>query len=177
MKALDGRVAVVTGAASGIGLALARRFLASGMRVVMADVEAPALSEAVKALDAGPSALAVPTDVTRPEAVDALAERALDAFGAVHVVCNNAGVFAGGLCWEAPLEDWVRVDTAGATRVEGFTDVAEGYVRIRNKSPRRPRACGPSGIEWASNRAASMLRSHCAHIHRVECARRGGSGR
>ncbi|MBW2447682.1 MAG: SDR family NAD(P)-dependent oxidoreductase [Deltaproteobacteria bacterium] len=106
MKALDGRVAVVTGAASGIGLAMAARFLGAGMRVVLADVEATALDKAVAGLGAGPNALAVPTDVTSQEAVDALAERTLDAYGAVHVVCNNAGVFAGGLCWEAPLEDW-----------------------------------------------------------------------
>jgi len=106
VKVLDGRVAVVTGAASGIGRALAARFLEAGMRVVMADVEAPALERTAAELDAGPDVLPVPTDVTRPEALDALAERALDAYGAVHVLCNNAGVFTGGLCWEAPLADW-----------------------------------------------------------------------
>ena len=106
MKALDGRVAVVTGAASGIGLALSRRFLEAGMRVVMADVEAGALEQAAAGLGAGPNALPVPTDVSDPAAVDRLAERTLDAFGAVHVLCNNAGVFTGGLVWEAPLADW-----------------------------------------------------------------------
>jgi len=106
VKALDGRVAVVTGAASGIGKALTARFLDAGMRVVMADVEAAALDAAARELGTGPNLLAVATDVASPDAVDALAERTLDAFGAVHVLCNNAGVFSGGLCWEASLADW-----------------------------------------------------------------------
>jgi len=106
VKALDGRVAVVTGAASGIGKALAARFLDAGMRVVMADVEAAALDAAARELGAGPNLLAVVTDVASPDPVDALAERTLDAYGAVHVLCNNAGVFSGGLCWEASLADW-----------------------------------------------------------------------
>jgi NAD(P)-dependent dehydrogenase (short-subunit alcohol dehydrogenase family) len=109
VKALDGRIAVVTGAASGIGRALTARFLDAGMRVVMADVEAGALERAAKELGGAPDLLTVPTDVTRAGAVEQLAERALDAFGAVHVVCNNAGVFTGGLVWEAPEEDWAWV--------------------------------------------------------------------
>ena len=103
MKDLRGKVAVVTGAASGIGLALAKRLGAEGMQVVLADVEPAALAGAAKTLErAGVECLAVPTDVSRADAVAALAERTLDAFGEVHVVCNNAGVFAGGLSWEAP---------------------------------------------------------------------------
>lgn len=104
---LAGRTAVVTGAAGGIGLALARRCAAAGMRVVLADVEAGPLGEAAQSLEkSGAEALAVVTDVSRPEEVEALAARAVDAFGAVHLVCNNAGVFAGGLSWEAPLADY-----------------------------------------------------------------------
>src|SRR3990172_4553045 len=104
---LTGRTAVVTGAASGIGLALARRCAASRMRVVLADVEAGPLAEAARALEKeGAEALAVVTDVSRPAEVEALAARAEDAFGAVHLICNNAGVFAGGLSWEAPLADY-----------------------------------------------------------------------
>jgi len=107
MEQLRGKTAVVTGAASGIGLALARRFGAEGMRVVLADVEDAALERAAAELAAaGVPQIAVRTDVSRAEEVEALAERASAAFGAVHVLCNNAGVFAGGLAWEVPLADW-----------------------------------------------------------------------
>ena len=107
MVEFEGQVAVVTGAASGIGRALAETFGAEGMKVVLADVQRDPLEEVTAALvGRGVEAVAVPTDVSRAEEVSELARRALDAFGAVHVVCNNAGVFAGGLCWEAPLEDY-----------------------------------------------------------------------
>jgi NAD(P)-dependent dehydrogenase (short-subunit alcohol dehydrogenase family) len=104
---LAGRTAVVTGAAGGIGRALAQRCAAAGMRVVLADVEASALEESARAVEkAGAEALAVVTDVSQAEQVEELARRAERAFGAVHLVCNNAGVFAGGLSWQAPLSDY-----------------------------------------------------------------------
>jgi len=107
VKSLRERVAVVTGAASGIGLALATRFAEEGMKVALADVEERALAEATRRLEAaGAPALGVPTDVTSATDVARLARRAKAEFGAVHVVCNNAGVFSGGTCWEAPLEDY-----------------------------------------------------------------------
>ncbi len=107
MRELADRVAVVTGAASGIGRALARRFAAEGMKLVLADVERPALEKVAAELAAsGARVVAVPTDVSKPEQVEALARRALEAFGAVHVVCNNAGVFTGGRVWEQSLGDW-----------------------------------------------------------------------
>jgi NAD(P)-dependent dehydrogenase (short-subunit alcohol dehydrogenase family) len=107
MRELAGKTAVVTGAASGIGLAFARRFGAEGMRVVLADVEAGTLDRAGAELAAsGVESIAVRTDVAVAAQVDALAQRAVEAFGAVHVVCNNAGVFAGGVAWEIPLDDW-----------------------------------------------------------------------
>ena len=97
METFEGRVAVVTGAASGMGLAFARRFASEGMRVVLADVETKALDPAVASiLEAGGQAIGVATDVSQPEAVEALAERAYSEFGAVHVLCNNAGVMADG---------------------------------------------------------------------------------
>src|SRR5262249_14844944 len=97
----------VTGGASGIGRALAETFGREAMKVVLADVESGALAAAARELGAsGVDVLAVETDVTRPADVDRLAERTLARFGAVHVVCNNAGVSAGGLSWSAPLEDY-----------------------------------------------------------------------
>jgi NAD(P)-dependent dehydrogenase (short-subunit alcohol dehydrogenase family) len=108
LKDLGGKVAVVTGAASGIGLALAGRFAAEGMKVVLADVEAAPLAAALLEIEAtGATALAVRTDVQDGAAVDALAKQALDRFGAVHVVCNNAGVGGGaGPMWTLSEADW-----------------------------------------------------------------------
>ena len=107
MKEFNGRVAVVTGAASGIGRALAGTFAAEGMKVVLADVEDAPLREAEKMLTSGGAdVLAVRTDVTEPDDLKALAQRTLDQFGAVHVLCNNAGVLVGGKSWEAPLADF-----------------------------------------------------------------------
>ncbi len=107
MDDLEGKVAVVTGAASGIGRALADRWADSGMKVVLADVEEGPLDAARDELDAaGADVLAVPTDVSDGDQVDALAAATLDHFGAVHLVCNNAGVGGGGLSWEASLQDW-----------------------------------------------------------------------
>lgn len=107
MRHLQERVAVVTGAASGIGRALAERFGREGMHLVLADVEAPALAETEAALaGTGVAVLAVPTDVARADQVDDLAARAYERFGAVHVLCLNAGVFRGGLVWECTVADW-----------------------------------------------------------------------
>jgi NAD(P)-dependent dehydrogenase (short-subunit alcohol dehydrogenase family) len=105
---LRGKVAVVTGAASGIGYALCERFAAEGMRVVMADVAPDRLEAAARRVEeaSGVDVLVVPTDVTRWEDVENLAERAYQRFGAVHLLCNNAGVQRDGLAWEFPLEDW-----------------------------------------------------------------------
>ena len=110
MRTFSGRVAVVTGAASGIGLALAQRFAAQGMKLVLADIEEKPLAAAKAALEAqGTPAVAVRTDVMREDDVAKLADAAYDAFGAVHVLCNNAGV-GGGVTgegiWTVELDDW-----------------------------------------------------------------------
>jgi NAD(P)-dependent dehydrogenase (short-subunit alcohol dehydrogenase family) len=103
MEQLEGKVAVVTGAGSGIGRALVRRFASEGMRVVAADIEGVALAETVDGLDRTSAFVA---DVARFEDVDALAEHAYEIFGATDVLCNNAGVFAGGFMWERPQSDF-----------------------------------------------------------------------
>lgn len=108
MKEFRDRVVVVTGAGSGIGKAMAERFAAEGMKVVMADVEGPALDAAARELeDKGALVTPVLTDVSKAESVEALARRAFDEFGEVHLLCNNAGVGGGtGLSWDCTLADW-----------------------------------------------------------------------
>jgi NAD(P)-dependent dehydrogenase (short-subunit alcohol dehydrogenase family) len=107
MKDLTGRVAVVTGAASGIGRATATRFAEEGMKVVLADIEEQALTDAVDTLrSAGHQVIGVPTNVADWAAVQALAQATMDAFGAVHVVHNNAGVVVSGPIAELSLADW-----------------------------------------------------------------------
>lgn len=107
MKDFRGRVAVVTGGASGIGYALADRFARESMKIVLADVQADALEEAEgKLRSGGAEVLAVQTDVSRTESVERLRDQVLDRFGAAHVLCNNAGVSTLGTVWETTVPDW-----------------------------------------------------------------------
>ncbi|MCU1451290.1 MAG: family NAD(P)-dependent oxidoreductase [Acidimicrobiales bacterium] len=107
MKDLHGKVAVVTGAASGIGNAMATRFAEEGMKVVLADIEEGPLADAEKTLaDTGATVLAVPTDVTKGAQMDSLARKTFDTFGTAHVICNNAGVATGGPMWTLTEADW-----------------------------------------------------------------------
>ena len=111
MQDFAGKTAVVTGAASGIGFALAERFAAARMRVVLADIEEDALSRAVKQLEQRQAeVIGVPVNTMVRESVFELAERAIDAFGKVHVLCNNAGVVstssANAGIWELPESEW-----------------------------------------------------------------------
>lgn len=110
MDRLNNKVAVVTGAAGGIGLAMARAFASQGMKIVMADIDEAELARSLAALRAdGATAMAKKTDVSVQEQVSALADVAFAEFGAVHVLCNNAGVATPALrtlAWETPLSDW-----------------------------------------------------------------------
>ena len=111
MREFSGKVAVVTGAASGIGRGLVQRFVEEGMRVVLADVEASALDAAVQELRRdGFDVAGVVTDVASATAVEQLAREAVDRYGGVHVLCNNAGVWDPGgrsqPLWTFSLDDW-----------------------------------------------------------------------
>jgi NAD(P)-dependent dehydrogenase (short-subunit alcohol dehydrogenase family) len=139
MDDLGGKVAVVTGGASGIGYAMASAFRAQGMSVAVGDIEEAALADAVERLRAedGPGdVVGVATDVADLASVEALRDEALEALGGVHVVCNNAGVAAGGLLWETTERDWqwiLGVNLMGVVHgiqafVPGFVEQGEGYV-------------------------------------------------
>jgi NAD(P)-dependent dehydrogenase (short-subunit alcohol dehydrogenase family) len=108
MQDFEGKVAVVTGAASGMGRAMAQRFAAEGMKVVLADIEAPVLDAAVTELRHEEyDVLGVLTDVSKQESVENLARRAIEAYGKVHIVCNNAGVGGErGMIWEETPKAW-----------------------------------------------------------------------
>ncbi len=108
MQELKGKVAVVTGAASGIGRALVERFAAEGMRVVLADIEEPALSNAATEMErTGAIVFPCRTDVSNAAEVDALAEATYRQFGAANILCNNAGVGGDGApAWISSLDNW-----------------------------------------------------------------------
>ena len=168
MSRLAGKVAVVTGGASGIGKALAKAFLAEGMKVVIADVEAAALEATVRELGGG--AQGVVTDVSDPGSVSALADRVFATHGACHLLCNNAGVSAPNLdLWETEPSDfeWVfGVNVRGiAHGVQAFVprmiaSGEEGFV-LNTSS-------GDGGISplaqqvvYASSKAAVSILTEC----------------
>lgn len=168
MKEFRGRVAVVTGGASGIGKALAKAFLGEGMKVVLADVEAPALEATAREL--GGEVMGVVTDVSRPDSVSALADRVFDVHGACHILCNNAGVSVPNLdLWETEPSDfqWVYgVNVAGVAHgVQAFVprmiaSGEEGFV-LNTSS-------GDGGISplaqqvvYASSKAAVSIMTEC----------------
>lgn len=106
----EDRVAVITGAAGGIGKAMAERFARAGMKLVLSDVDEGLLAQTTQALrEADADVVMLKADVANPASVNALANFAFDHFGAVHLLCNNAGVVPGGRhrpVWEYPAEDW-----------------------------------------------------------------------
>ena len=110
MDRLEGRVAVVTGAASGIGLAVARALAGEGVRVVMTDLDGDAVTHAATTLGDDTSEVeALRLDVREPDAVERVARRIVDRFGALHIAVNNAGIVNRGNSWELTLGEWHRV--------------------------------------------------------------------
>ncbi|MCG6875190.1 MAG: SDR family NAD(P)-dependent oxidoreductase [Betaproteobacteria bacterium] len=138
MRDFAGKVAVITGAAGGLGKSLARRFARAGMKLALADLDADVLAGVVTELDdAGAVAIGVRADVRKAVDVEALAARTLEKFGAVHVVCNNAGVAPLGAAWESTAADWewvLGVNLWGAIHgVRVFTPImleqgGEGHI-------------------------------------------------
>lgn len=107
MKNLNGKVAVVTGAASGIGKAMAERFARAGMKLVLVDIEEDALEQTASALrDEGAEVFTQIVDVADADKMDALRDAVFEHFGTAHVICNNAGVAAAGKTWELTTADW-----------------------------------------------------------------------
>jgi NAD(P)-dependent dehydrogenase (short-subunit alcohol dehydrogenase family) len=107
MREFAGKTAFVTGGAAGIGFALGRAFAEAGMKVMLADIETDALAAAVKALhNVGPDVRGVICDVADPVSVEHAAEASYQAFGKVHIVCNNAGVAAAGGIDNIALDNW-----------------------------------------------------------------------
>jgi NAD(P)-dependent dehydrogenase (short-subunit alcohol dehydrogenase family) len=133
MQEFNGRVAVITGGASGIGFGLAAVFAGEGMKIALGDIEESALAEAVGKLQAsGAEVIGVRTDVSDAEQVQALADATVDRFGAIHIACNNAGVGAGGLSWEAPLATWEWVFGAN---LWGVIHGVRSFVPVLMKQP------------------------------------------
>jgi NAD(P)-dependent dehydrogenase (short-subunit alcohol dehydrogenase family) len=140
MRDIQGKTAAVTGGANGIGLAMGRHFAESGMKVMLADIQPGPLDEAVSSLRAdGLDVWGCPTDVTKLESVEHLARQTVDTFGAVHLVCNNAGIGPGGqtMLWEYEPADWrwcIDVNVLGiAWGIKAFVPIilaqgTEGHI-------------------------------------------------
>ena len=150
MRELKGKTAFVTGGASGIGLALGRAFAGAGMKVMLADVEPPALDRAVTELErSGAEVRGVVCDVSDRAAVQRAASTAIDAFGKVHVVCNNAGVGAGGPMEQVDPADWnwvLGVNLMGVIYgIEAFLPgmKAQGEGHIVNTASMAGMLCAP----------------------------------
>jgi NAD(P)-dependent dehydrogenase (short-subunit alcohol dehydrogenase family) len=173
MQDLEGKVAVVTGGASGIGLGLARRFADERMRVVLADVERAALDVATAELSeafGADNVMGVPTDVRDDEAVDALADAAFERFGTVHVLCNNAGVGVGGLTWTVPPDRWrwaVDVNLLGVARgIRAFVPrmIEQGEGHVVNTASAAGILTGPAMAPYYATKHAVVALSESLHF-------------
>ena len=177
MDDFAGKVAVVTGAASGIGGGIARQAAREGMKVVLADIEAEALAGAEASVaDLSAETLAVPTDVTSADSVAALATAAYDRFGAVHLLCNNAGVFQAGVVWERTRADWewvMGVNFWGVLNgIQAFVprmlDVAEPAHIVNTSSMAGVTTVAYSGPYVVSKFACAALTECLAHDMRAQ---------
>jgi NAD(P)-dependent dehydrogenase (short-subunit alcohol dehydrogenase family) len=174
MKSLTGKVAVVTGGAGGIGRAMGERFAQEGMRVMLADVQAEPLDRTVaECRAAGLDITGHVTDVTNYASVEALRDATLATYGAVHVVCNNAGIGAGaeGRMWEHELNDWrwaIGVNVMGVVHgINAFVPVMlaqgdEGHV-VNTSSGNGGVSPLPSTPQYAATKAAVVTLTECLY--------------
>ena len=170
MRDLKGKVAVVTGAASGIGRAMAERFGREGMKLVLADVEEKALIDTRDAfLKTGVEAIAMTVDVSKPDQVERLAKRTFEKFGAAHVVCNNAGIGTGGFTWELSQADWewvLGVNLWGVIHgirafVPRMLSLGEGHVV--NTASIAGLLSAPGMAPYCASKHAVVAISECLH--------------
>jgi NAD(P)-dependent dehydrogenase (short-subunit alcohol dehydrogenase family) len=161
MDEVEGKVVVITGAASGIGRAMARTFGGAGMRVAMSDVESGALEEARKDVAAqGVEVMATVCDVSQADSVATLAEEVRTAFGGVHVVCNNAGVFCGGTTWATSLNDYEWILNVN---VWGVIHGIRTFVPIlldQNESGHIVNTASMAGLTTGPSTAAYFMSKH-----------------
>lgn len=168
---MKGKVAVVTGGASGIGKALANEFAAQGMKLVLGDIEVSALDKAVGELtDVGHAAIGVVTDVTDPDSVRHLADAAYEAFGAVHVLCNNAGVGPpSAKVWDTTPNDWrwtFGVNVFGVANgiiefVPRMLAAGEEGIVVNTSSPDGPISPMPMASVYAATKSALTTMTEC----------------
>jgi NAD(P)-dependent dehydrogenase (short-subunit alcohol dehydrogenase family) len=170
MRDLRDRVAVVTGAASGIGRAMAARFARAGMRLVLADIEEEPLARVRDALvDGGSTAVAVRTDVANADEVTALASRTYEAFGTADLLCNNAGVGAAGFAWEISLGDWqwcMGVNFWGIVHgIRAFVPgmIARGRGHVVNTASLAGLVDGPGMAPYFASKHAVVSLSEALH--------------
>jgi NAD(P)-dependent dehydrogenase (short-subunit alcohol dehydrogenase family) len=174
VESLEDRTAVVTGAASGIGRAMVERFADEGMRVVLADIEPEALATTTKGLvERGAAAIGVPTDVTDVDSLRALLAAANERFGAVHVLCNNAGVGppAEPQLWLNTPNDWrwtFEVNVLGVANglhvfLPHMVDHGQDGHVVNTSSPDGGIVAMPSAAVYASSKAAVVTMTECLH--------------
>lgn len=174
IASLAGRVAVVTGGGGGLGRAMGERFARDGMKVMLADVQADLLESTVaECREQGLDVAGHVTDVTDAASVDALRDAVIDTFGAVHVVCNNAGIGAGaeGAMWEHELNDWrwaIGVNVMGVVHgINSFVPVmlaqGDGGHVVNTSSGNGGVSPLPSTPQYAATKAAVVTISECLY--------------
>jgi len=172
MKEFKGKVAVITGAASGIGRGIAERCVREGMKVVLADIDGANLSNAeIELRTLGGTVLGSRTDVSKRTEVELLARQAVDTFGQVHLLFNNAGVAAGGAPWEATWNDWewvIGVNLLGVIHgVKVFTPLMLAQnteCHIINTSSAAGLAVGGASAPYAVTKHAVVALSESLYL-------------